>query len=62
MEVLGYRTLLARLAPQAVAAEVETSLRRRPHITAGPVTYGRGDRRACEDFLKYGANDSEVSL
>lgn len=62
MEVLGYSTLPARPAPQAIVAEVETSLRRQPHSTAGPVTFGRGDRNACESFLKYGTDDGEVNF
>jgi hypothetical protein len=62
MEVLGYSKLPAPLAPQVMIAEVETSLRRQDNIRSDPVTYGRGDRNACEDFLKFGTNDEDVIL
>ncbi|CAI7596927.1 unnamed protein product [Penicillium manginii] len=60
MEFLGYSTLQARLAPLSTVTTVTRSLRQRPSVTDGYVLYGRGDRKACEEFLEYGIDGSDA--
>lgn len=62
MEVMGYSKLQASPPPQAMILELERSLRVRPNVVSGSVIYGRGDHDACEDFLKFGLQESDVCL
>lgn len=60
MEVMGYATIQTGAPPQKLVTEVERSLRSRPNVVSGPVTYGRGDHDACESYLKFGIQDGDV--
>jgi hypothetical protein len=60
MEDMGYSMLPADSPPENMATEVERSLRSRPNEVSGPIMYGRGDHDACENFLRFGLQGSEV--
>ncbi|CAG8875815.1 unnamed protein product [Penicillium salamii] len=61
MEVMGYTKVQASAPPQELVTEVEKSLRSRPNVVSGSVTYGRGDHDACESYLKFGIQDGDFT-
>ncbi|KAJ5771512.1 uncharacterized protein N7511_003563 [Penicillium nucicola] len=62
MEMMGYTNLEALAPPHETVTEVVTSLRSRPNVVSGPTTYGRGDRKACNSFLKFGIQDGDLQF
>jgi hypothetical protein len=60
MEVMGYTKVQTGAPPRELVTEVERSLRSRPNVVSGPVTYGRGDHDACENYLKFGIQNGDV--
>jgi hypothetical protein len=61
-EIMGYTKIQTDAPPQELVTEVERSLRSRPNVVSGPITYGRGDHDACESYLKFGIQDGDVCL
>lgn len=52
MEVMGYIKLQTGSPPEEMITEVERSLRSRPNVVSGPVTYGRS-----KNYLKFGIQE-----
>lgn len=62
MDVMGYSKLQAESPPESMVKEVERAFRLEPYQVDGHLVYGGGDPDACESFLQFGIQESDVCL